>query len=275
MEKTAERPQEANKMQAQVVIITPEQAQKWLDQNTANNRRVSELHVDYLSGEMTAGQWKLNGEAIKFNGTSLIDGQHRLHAVIQSGKTIESLVIRNLPNEVFDTLDTGRKRSAGDVLSMVGISNSAVLGSAASWIVRVQKGIVSSKRKRPSPQHIKRVVLDNPEIMNSVHFQFHMRRVVSPGIMVATHFLFSQKDKALTEQMFESLRTGQIISKDHPFTHLRERLLQHAISRAKLPGEDIIALFIKAWNYARQGVEIKTLIWRTRGDQPESFPKIQ
>jgi hypothetical protein len=56
---------------------------------------------------------------------------------------------------------------------------------------------------------------------------------------------------------------------------LRERLMNNAISKAKLKQEYIMALFIKTWNARRAGKMLRQLIYRTEGKTPEQFPIAQ
>ncbi len=71
-------------MKTQIKKISPKIAQGFLDANT-DNRKVSHLHVSQLAAEMTKGRWIENGVSIIFDETQqrLIDGQHRLYAIIK------------------------------------------------------------------------------------------------------------------------------------------------------------------------------------------------
>src|SRR5262249_11917158 len=65
--------------------------------------------------DMLAGRWRLSFQGIAFDTSGrLIDGQHRLLAVLRSGMTIPFMVFRNVDMEIADSIDTGRKRSFAD-----------------------------------------------------------------------------------------------------------------------------------------------------------------
>ncbi len=84
---------------AYIVDVTPELAASWLD-GTEVDRPVQERHVEQLATEMTAGRWQLTHRGIAFDiNKKLIDGRHRLLAVIRSGKTVPMLVIVDEPVE--------------------------------------------------------------------------------------------------------------------------------------------------------------------------------
>lgn len=98
--------------------ITPEKAQKLLKKNTIN-RALSKHYVANYTHQMVLGLWRL-GEPIYIDlHGNLINGQHRLNAVVKSGKTIQFLVVYNMPTDAFQWLDEGKKRSGADVLSIV------------------------------------------------------------------------------------------------------------------------------------------------------------
>lgn len=99
----------------QTISVTPEQAKAWLKTNTLN-RPVRVGHVKSLAAAMKRGEWTLNHQAIAMNGTKLLDGQHRLMALIQSGlPKLQMLVASEVPSEAFDTIDIGVKRSNSDI----------------------------------------------------------------------------------------------------------------------------------------------------------------
>ena len=69
-------------IQVEIETITPAKAAEYLKFNRSN-RRVIYRRVDFYVKQMEKNQWKLTGDSIKFNGQNLIDGQHRLEAVIR------------------------------------------------------------------------------------------------------------------------------------------------------------------------------------------------
>src|ERR1700761_996246 len=93
---------------AEVERLSPKSAKALLKGNV-HNRNLRKARVSSLAEAMKRGEWELNGESIKVaEDGSLLDGQHRLQAVVESGKSIQVLVVRNLPSDAQDTVDTGR-----------------------------------------------------------------------------------------------------------------------------------------------------------------------
>mgnify|MGYP003335415932 FL=1 len=79
-----------------VEVITPEQAHDYL-LNNAKHRPIKEKKVAEYMAEMRDGQWKLNGKTVCFDSTGrLLNGQHRLSAVVRSGVPLTTVVVRGL-----------------------------------------------------------------------------------------------------------------------------------------------------------------------------------
>ena len=113
MNKPVEQP-----MYAVVELITPELAARYLELNIIN-RPVGTVWVIQLSRMMAARQYSLHHQGIAFDVDGfLIDGQHRLLAIIRSGVAVEMMVTRNVPAGAQLTADDHKHRSAGDSLSL-------------------------------------------------------------------------------------------------------------------------------------------------------------
>jgi hypothetical protein len=79
-----------------VEIISPAEAQAYLD-NNAKHRPIKEKKVLEYMGEMRDGHWRLNGKTICFDRNGrLLNGQHRLSAVVRSGVPLTTVVVRGL-----------------------------------------------------------------------------------------------------------------------------------------------------------------------------------
>jgi hypothetical protein len=106
-------------VQAKIELITPELAAKYLDGNT-NNRPLRKCVVAAYAADMKAGNWKLTHQGIGLasDGT-LLDGQHRLAAIVESGIAVKMMVIQGIEKETVIAMDDHAKRSAGDSISIL------------------------------------------------------------------------------------------------------------------------------------------------------------
>ena len=107
-------------VQAQVKYVTPEMAAQWLRSNTAN-RKPSKAAIKRWAQIMRAHAWKLCSDAIAFDVDGvLINGQHRLMAVIETGMTQPFLVANNFPTGSKEACDIGKKRQLHEILTIGG-----------------------------------------------------------------------------------------------------------------------------------------------------------
>ena len=98
------------------VDVTPALAEQWLARNDGN-RNVRGNVVRRYVRDMEAGRWLLSPQPIVIASDGrLLDGQHRLHAVVESGKTVPMYVARGADKTVMAVIDNGEARSLSDAL---------------------------------------------------------------------------------------------------------------------------------------------------------------
>lgn len=109
---------------AYIVNVTPEMAREWLKQNRFNRAQRPEIVADYVR-QIREGRWRRTHQGIAFseNGT-LLDGQHRLFAIVETGITVPMLVFINESLENHLAIDGGKRRTPLDVVRLEIRSNS-------------------------------------------------------------------------------------------------------------------------------------------------------
>jgi hypothetical protein len=101
---------------ARVVVVTKEVAERWLKKNHPDNRAIRQPFVEALVRDQQMGDWRLTHQGAAFDSEDrLIDGQHRLSAIVQSGIACPMLVVWNKVSEFHDPIDRGRPRSMATV----------------------------------------------------------------------------------------------------------------------------------------------------------------
>lgn len=121
--------------------ITPALASEWLQKNV-RNRPVTMSRVNSYASQIRLGRWKLTGETIKFAETGeLIDGQHRLMAVVAANMPIESYVAEGLTPDVFDCLDRGNTRSLAHAFGRERKKNYTALAACVRMLWQLEQGI--------------------------------------------------------------------------------------------------------------------------------------
>jgi hypothetical protein len=97
--------------QYEIATVTPWLASRWLATNDGN-RRLRPGVVDRYARAMKDGDWKLTPEPIIIADTGrLLNGQHRLNALVQAEVSLRMLVITNVSEDTFSALDRGQSRS--------------------------------------------------------------------------------------------------------------------------------------------------------------------
>lgn len=103
------------------MMVTPSQAARWLDNDNNRNRPVSDAVVQRYARDMKAGQWRLTHQGIAFDPQGvLLDGQHRLWAVVEADRAVEMHVWFNVPADGLMVIDGNRPRSLADHLRLGG-----------------------------------------------------------------------------------------------------------------------------------------------------------
>ncbi|WP_264028714.1 hypothetical protein [Mycolicibacterium brisbanense] len=260
-------------------------ARRVLAKNT-RNRPISELHVQRLMAEMRAGRWQYNGEAIKWSVDDvLLDGQHRLTALSRMPDdfpAIPFLVVRGLPTKTQDTMDQGRKRSAGDQLSLDGIVNSSssrvIVGAIRVYIEWSADHFFTDRviNNVSNPQVIEWAATHPTEIglMEQICTGRLSRVKCRPSLTLAVLLRLYLIDGEAAREFASGLITGVGLDAGDPILTLRERFERIREQKLKVSDRDYIGFFIMAWNAWREGRKL-TKFQRPPGGSwtRDTFPK--
>jgi len=124
-------------------LVTPSIAKELLH-NNSNNRQVNQSNISFLAEEILNDRFRYNGESIIVSiSGNLLDGQHRLMAVVKANKEVHMNIVKDVDDETVGTIDTGAARTAGNVLHMHDIVNS---NNVASTIKRILEKIGTERR---------------------------------------------------------------------------------------------------------------------------------
>ena len=175
-------------MNVQKKLITPAKAQELLQANVKNRRKRTPVILKYANA-MSTGRWKEDTfELIKISKTGVIlDGQHRLEAVIKANTPIYFHVVEGLDDSIFDVLDTGSIRNASDVFKINGISQDSTLPSVISFYFNLKSGGTTRGQHvnlRKSNSELLEIYLQNEDfwqgIGNKAHSLYHSFAKILP-----------------------------------------------------------------------------------------------
>ncbi len=77
------------------VIISPRTARRWLARNTQNGPRNPERVADFAAA-ILAGEWRPDDTSIRFVDGELVDGHHRLAAIVAADRSVRTNVVRTV-----------------------------------------------------------------------------------------------------------------------------------------------------------------------------------
>lgn len=104
---------------AEIVEVTPEIARRLIETSNRDNRKIKPNVVKKYAKIMKNGDWKFSPETISISKSGrLLNGQHRMMAVLESGVTCRFLFATGFDDEVFSVLDRGAVRTRADALKM-------------------------------------------------------------------------------------------------------------------------------------------------------------
>jgi len=264
--------------------ITPALAKQWLGINH-RNRRLSNPTVTRLAGVILRDEWMEDcTDAIGLDtDEGVVNGQHRLNAIIEADRTVRALVLRNVNPEVIKIIDQGMHRTFAQLLEMNGYSYPTIVAGAVEWIYKMTHDFERSTptaAKATVPQLLD-VLNEHPNIVNSLDpaFTVWQKTRVDRPMLTAYHYAFASVDADQADEFYELLATGIGVGGDTPVYTLRERYLAE---QAKADGKkaqkfELAAWLVKAWEATRreETMSQRQLRWVKSGPRAEQFPKVQ
>ena len=260
-----------------IEIITPDRARELLKMNT-RNRPIVKANLTRLKSELESNRFKFNGDSIRISKSNVIlDGQHRLLAVVSTGIPIKSVVITGLDDDIFDTIDQGTARTLAALIGMNQVGNYTICASMSVLLMKYEKTgtVVGGGAAESKPVLIAYFNANKNNITASASYvagSQSLKRWLSPSYLGFLHFTLSKIDAELSIDFLNKIETGVGINDDSVEFFLRERLIRIATSVKKESPAHRAAYVIKVWNAMRDGKKIRLLRWNQIGDSAEDFP---
>lgn len=255
----------ALKPTAAVMLVTPELAQSWLSRNR-RNRPLRKAQVAKYARSMARGAWQITGEAIKFdNNGDIIDGQHRLHAVIEAGEPILIFVVRGLAPSAQDVMDTGIKRKAGDALGLNGYRNASNLAASARLAITYEAGQIRHAAQQylipVSNDEIMDFVLAHPDLEGCVSMaQGAWRSIPTQRSVIGfVYYVLHGIDAEAARTFLQDLAEGRTDGAGDPRSTLLKRLHNMQRDRSREGAITHAHLIFRTWNAVRAGEHLSQL----------------
>lgn len=241
-------------MRIEIMSVTPKMALAWMEKSVCKNRSLRTGMVMKYAGDMLEGRWVLNGETIKISSTGqVLDGQHRLWAVIESGCIVQMAVAfeedHEKAGEIQATVDSGVARTSADALSIMGIDHSRVVAPAVRISVVYRRWAESDREFslntifRGTKGKVSNIQVKNEYLRDRNRFDVaaayaRPKKILGVSASVIAFFHVALADLYVQhfEAFIDGLDTGEDLSKDHPTLALKKFFERIVASRNGIRG---------------------------------------
>ena len=264
-------------MEIQKKLITPAKAVELLQANV-KNRNPKVMVVTKYAKDMANGKWKNDTfELIKISKTGIIlDGQHRLMALVKANVNIYFHIVEGLDDSIFDVLDTGTVRNASDVFKINGVKYAALVPAIISFYDMLKE----SRKGRSTNVSIRKT---NSALLESYYLNSEKWDYIASessnlytqfGKILAQSFIggflafFSEINNEDAVNFMNQLCSGKNVENDS-INLLRMKLVNDKVSSHKLSASTKQIFIIKCWNAYRKNQVLKVIKFMPN---QESFP---
>ena len=266
--------QQIKKLEGDIMVrwVTPEIAAKFIEfVDETKQRRKLLWEIAKLTRIFLEGQFQYNGDTLRFSSTGrLIDGQNRCHGCIKSGVPFLAIIVRELSDDAFGTIDQGVVRKFRDLLQFLQVPNTAAFAPVVAHILDYENGVAlggGGERATPISNDQRQAAMDrHPGIGKAVKFVL-ANRDNNPGIanrrssIIAAYYFASQSNQVLADSFVTGLLKGNDLTADSPILALRNRLINSVKERkdkdARLSTSEAALLIFKALNLHLGGAPTK------------------
>ena len=241
--------------------VTAERAKNDLEKGS-KNRAVYRTLVQFFYNQMKKGKWFLTPEPIMYNEKGqLIDGQHRLHALVKYGKPLRFWVAHKVPQELFKYLNQGKSRTGFDSLTSAGYKNASTLAPVVRMIFVLTNQFFKRKQRISNDEILETLeeLYDLPEYVDSMReliSKSGYKKLYPISLSCALYYIWGKE----SWDFWANFYTGLNLSADDPITAFRNRMLESMNSTTmKFNQEAKIRLASKAWLYYTKNKKINRL----------------
>jgi hypothetical protein len=246
-------------------VISPARAAQYAEK-AVNYRRQTSQHVDKLAQMMRRGEWDEDNavEPIAFNQQGeLIEGKHRMLAVVKAGVPIGFWVVRGVPKKVENIIDTGKMRRAEDVFRrLYGMPDPKVSVGASNLLWHFEHGTLrTANGTRTDVLNLQRVYESNPEIEDSIRYGRKLYGVYrgSAAAYVFLHYVLSRIDKQAADEFISqlALATEIELGDSNAILALRRSMLGGDFKDVSASVKVGLWKAFHAWNRWRDGLPLR------------------
>ena len=221
--------------------IDPAAAQRLLESNR-NNRNVYNASVKKMERAHVNNQWKYTGDPIRLDERgNLLDGQHRLHAAVNTGTTLRVPVVSGLPTSYFEYIDISKPRSAKDALALLGARSPVIMASVVTFLWQITNDmVVAHGSEAPAPPEALQLFLKFGDAHDNALYPHGVmalkgQKIRLPGAAVGVmSLLYEQIDPELNRRFWAgAIDLLDMHDMNDPRKALRDHVDQFVIKKVK------------------------------------------
>lgn len=184
-------------------------------------------HLDALTRDILAQRWQANPQPICFCASGrLVNGRHRLMAVIAAQRSIALAVVRGVPEGAYATYDLHHKRAP--LVGMTGrtFGDEALVAAMANLLWREERRRPNNHARTATTAEIQQILLDHPRLRELRGLARRMVGLARASVIGYAAFVVERDDPRAAPAFLRGLETGADLPRDHPILALRAALLR-------------------------------------------------
>jgi hypothetical protein len=230
--------------------------------NEVRNRTVALDTVYKYARDMTDDNWLWTGEPIQLDHDGFVrNGQHRLLAVVHSGRTQDFVVVSDIDPRAQLAIDVGRTRTVGNQMHLLKVPSAHHVTAIANVVIRWRVGKMLNTHQT-SVLEVERLINEEPSITEALAMTFRVRRTIPKApqsIMGAVYVEATHVDVEARDAFFELLATGANLATYDPILTLRNKMQNQVSSLVKFRRAGQLWQIVHSWNMWRAGKSVQLL----------------
>lgn len=269
-------------MQISEIVMTPGHAATLLQGNTGN-RTLSQARIGAIAADIANGAWQADGSPIRVaQSGKLLDGQHRLSAIVRAKQDVPVVLIEDLDEETQLTIDSGKARSFNDYLIVRGYADHLTVATTTRLFWRYTNGDIAwegdwNARPTATLTRLWELFIERQqEILAAVavgrranKYIRMSRSVLSVGWLVLSAVSFEDAEEFFAQIANERPQGSPTAT----LTRSMNNREGAAGRKGQIDQKWQMAYLFKAWNAFREGRDISIIRWTRGGKNREPFPE--
>lgn len=263
-----------------LVDIHPTAVDKLMDVDNHGLKSSQIKALFAMSKEMGLDRFFLNGDPLVFSEGKPLSGRVRLMAARKADKVLRTFVIWGIDPSVASTIDTGRKRTYRDVISLMrSIKASPATVKAVDFIYKMRTGSFPIWVNEKASERVSATALmsggakDGDSVGHQERFEFISRSatlrndvphsscdhgsmlkdMMLEPLAIALHFAFASVDPAKADAFFNAIATSDRVGSMAPAV-VRDHFAVAKASGRKVTSSEAYCVMVTGWKYFLQGI---------------------